>query len=139
MERTYLDLWKHWLLEAAELSDGDITIKTGEDPKDPDYHNIWISNKKTKTTYVWMVYADPDGIVGPKRIDVESIDESTKKMTYRYKIPITGFTDYKTSKINDTDWNKVKNNYNAGGKIEFDKAAKANYVVYLKFKKKFKY
>ena len=139
MERTYLDSWKQWLLEAAEWRDGNISIKIGVDSKDPDYHNIWISNKKTKTTYVWMVYADPDGIVGPKRIDVESIDESTKKMTYRYKIPITGFTDYKTSKINDTDWNKVKNNYNAGGKIVFDKAAKANYVVYLQFKKSFKY
>ena len=150
MERTYLDLWKHWLLEAAELSDGDITIKTGEDPKDPDYHNIWISNKKTKTTYVWMVYADPDMKLVPDiRIDVESIDESTKEMTYRYNHPINGWKG-STNKINDTDWNKVKTNYEAtvpDTKINFvrstwkqdGKTVKANYVVYLKFKKKFKY
>ena len=98
MERTYLDSWKQWLLEAAE---GDITIKIKLDPNDPDYHNIWISNTTTKTTYVWMVYADPDNILagGDIRIDVKSIDESTKEMTYRYKHPFNGWKDGK-NKIN---------------------------------------
>lgn len=150
MERTYLDSWKQYLNEAVEWRDGDLSIKVAPDSSDADYHNIWLSNTTTKTTYVWQVYADPDlPLVPDIRIDVKSIDESTKKLSYRYKHPTKGWTTGSNT-INDTDWNKVKTKYKVsvpGTTITFKrgtwkkdgKPVEADYVVYLNFKKKFNY
>ena len=150
MERTYLDSWKQYLKEAAEWRDGDLSIKVVADPDDSDYHNIWLSNTTTKTTYVWRVYANPDMALIPDiRIDVKSINETDKTLSYRYHHPTKGWTPGK-NKIKDTDWNKVKSNYAAqleGAKITFKRGqwqkdgetVDADYIVYLKFKKSFKY
>lgn len=142
MKQTYLEAWKQYLQEAVEWSDGDLSIKIKEDPSDSDYHNIWISNTTTKTTYVWMVYANPDMmLVSDIRIDVQSIDESTKMMSYRYDHPTGGWKSGK-NKISDADWTKVKNNYATtvkGSKIKFTKAEGKDFVVYLELKKSFKY
>jgi hypothetical protein len=142
MERIYTKLWKQYLNESVEWKDGDLSIRIQEDSSNKDYHNIWISNTTTRTTYVWMVYADPDmPLISDIRIDVKSIDESTKMMSYRYDHPTDGWKSGK-NKISDDDWAEVKNNYAAavkGGKIKFAKVQGKNFVVYLEFKKSFKY
>ena len=152
MKQTYLEAWKQYLQESVEWMDGDIKISIQEDGSNKEYHNIWLSDTKTRTTYVWMVYADPDSYPKDIRIDITSLTESTKKMKYRYKKPLTFSDTWVTGSntIKDADWNKVKNNYKAtvaGTTITFDRGQwkengetkKADYIIYLEFKKFLKY